>query len=167
MRSLFLKIFLWFWATVVVVGAALVITWSMQSEVVTSRWRASTSDAVKIYAQSAAEEVDRYGVDALNNYLQRLDSSAHIRAALLDETGQPIAGKLDETGRALEATPALAASPNSRSPAARLMRRSVRRAPRGAVMCSWRRCCVGLLVPSALPPSPSCSAMPWQCSFPA
>ncbi len=101
MRSLFLKIFLWFWVTVVAVGAALVITWSMQSEVVTSRWRASTSDAIKIYAQSAAEEVDRYGTAALNNYLQRLDSSAHIRAALLDDSGQTIAGRLNETGRSL------------------------------------------------------------------
>src|SRR5690348_7493906 len=98
MRSLFLKIFLWFWVTVVAVGAALVITWSMQSEVVTSRWRASTSDAIKIYAQSAAEEVDRYGPAALNNYLQRLDSSAHIRAALLDDSGQTIAGRMNETG---------------------------------------------------------------------
>ena len=101
MRSLFLKIFLWFWLTVVVVGSALVITWNLQPEVVTSRWRASTADAVKLYAQSAAEEVDRYGLAALGNYLQRLDSSAHVHAALFDESGKLIAGSMNDTGSAL------------------------------------------------------------------
>ena len=101
MRSLFLKIFLFFWVTMVVVGAVLIYTWGIQPEVIVSRWRGATSDAVALYAQSAAEELDRYGLVALNNYLQRLDASSHIRAALFDENGQPIAGKPTKTMREL------------------------------------------------------------------
>jgi two-component system, OmpR family, sensor histidine kinase CpxA len=96
-RSLFLKIFLIFWMTLVVVGAVLIYTWGIQPEVIVSRWRGATSDAAALYAQSAAEELDRYGMVALNNYFQRLQASSHIRAALFDENGQPIAGKSSKT----------------------------------------------------------------------
>ena len=101
MRSLFLKIFLIFWVTLVVVGAVLIYTWGIQPEVIVSRWRGATSDAVALYAQSAAEELDRYGMVALNNYFQRLEVSSHIRAALFDENGQPIAGKASKSMREL------------------------------------------------------------------
>ncbi len=99
MRSLFLKIFLWFWVTLVLVGAALVITWGIQPDIIVARWRGATSDAVALYAQSAAEDLDRYGLAALQNYLQRLDSSSHIRAALYGENLQLIAGKESPVGR--------------------------------------------------------------------
>ncbi|HEX9120742.1 MAG TPA: ATP-binding protein [Terriglobales bacterium] len=101
MRSLFLKIFLIFWLTLVVVGAVLIYTWGIQPEVIVSRWRGATSDAAALYAQSAAEELDRYGMVALNNYFQRLEASSHIRAALYDENGQPIAGKSSKSMRDL------------------------------------------------------------------
>lgn len=94
MRSLFLKIFLWFWLTQVLIGLAMIITFSLQPELVVTRWRASTGDAVAIYAQSAAEEADRYGISALNNYFQRLEDTGHIRAALLDDKLQNIGGKI-------------------------------------------------------------------------
>ena len=92
MRSLFLRIFLTFWATVLLIGLALVITYSIQPELIISRWRASTRDAVALYAQSCAEELDRYGPDALRNYMQRLESGAHIHAAFYDEKGTLLAG---------------------------------------------------------------------------
>ncbi len=111
MRSLFLKIFLWFWATVVIIGAVLVITWSLQPEIVVSRWRASTGEAISIYAQSAAEEFDRYGPKALGNYFQRLQTSSHVTAALLDEQGNVIAGKLSSNGRQLASEVGLSDQP--------------------------------------------------------
>lgn len=92
MRSLFLKIFLWFWATVVLVGVALVITWSLQPEVVISRWRAMMGEAVSIYSQAAAEQIDRYGRPGLDNYFQRLRASAKIDASLFDANGVLLAG---------------------------------------------------------------------------
>lgn len=101
MRSLFLKIFLLFWVTLVLVGAALVITWGIQPEVIVSRWRGATSDALALYAQSAAEELDRYGLTALNNYFERLESTAHIHATLFDENAQPIAGSQSKPSQEL------------------------------------------------------------------
>jgi two-component system sensor histidine kinase CpxA len=92
MRSMFLKIFLWFWVTGVLVGLAAVITLNLQPEMVVRRWKAAMSEAISIYAQSAAEEYDHYGKDALQNYLQRLGGSAHIHGSLLDENGTPIFG---------------------------------------------------------------------------
>ncbi len=96
MRSLFLKIFLIFWVTMVAVGGVLIYTWGIQPDVIVSRWRGATSDAVALYAQSAAEDLDRYGMVALNNYFQRLDASAHIHAALFSEDGKLLAGKVSK-----------------------------------------------------------------------
>lgn len=104
MRSLFWKIFLWFWATVILMGAALVITWNLQPEVVSSRWRASTGNAVSFYAQSSAEQFDRYGQNALQNYFQRLESSTRIRASLYDENGSLLAGARSPTAQSMVAS---------------------------------------------------------------
>ncbi|HYH00775.1 MAG TPA: ATP-binding protein [Terriglobales bacterium] len=93
MRSLFLKIFLWFWLTVVLVGVALVITWNLQPEVVVSRWRAMMGEAVAMYSQASAEQMDRYGQPSLDNYLQRLRASALIEASMFDENGTLISGR--------------------------------------------------------------------------
>ncbi len=101
MRSLFLKIFLSFWLTVVLIAIAVVITWSLQPEVVVSRWRAATSEAVAMYAQVAAEEIDRYGSTALGNYFERLEASSHVHPALFDENGRLIAGSVPDTAKAL------------------------------------------------------------------
>ena len=92
MRSLFLRIFLTFWATVLLIGLALVTAYSIQPELIISRWRASTRDAVSLYAQSCAEEMDRYGPDALRDYIRRLESGGHIHAAFYDEKGALLAG---------------------------------------------------------------------------
>jgi signal transduction histidine kinase len=100
-RSLFIKIFLWFWLTVVVIGVAVAITWALQPDVVISRWRSVTSEALSIYAQSAADVVDRQGPAALNEYFNRLSRSANIRAALIDEKGVAIAGVPAQRGLSL------------------------------------------------------------------
>ncbi len=98
MRSLFIKIFLWFWLTVVVIGVAVAITWALQPDVVISRWRSVTSEALSIYAQSAADVVDRQGPGALNEYFNRLSRSANIQAALVDENGVAVAGVPEQRG---------------------------------------------------------------------
>ena len=100
MRSLFLRIFVSFWATVLLIMLAVFITWSMQPELIVARWRAVTRDATTLYAQSCAEEIDRYGQNALRNYLERLESSAHIRAAFYDDKGNLLAGTDSEEARA-------------------------------------------------------------------
>ena len=100
MRSLFLRIFLSLYGTVVLIGIAFVVTWNLQPELVISRWRSATRDATALYAQSCAEEFDRYGQDALRNYLQRLETGARMRAAFYDEKGILLAGNDTAPARA-------------------------------------------------------------------
>lgn len=103
MRSIFLKIFLTFWLTVVLVGAAWVITWNLQPEVVVSRWRAMMGGATSLYAQSAAEEMDRNGRAAAEKYLHRLEATTNIRVYLYDQDAQPLAGRKAPTAQELAA----------------------------------------------------------------
>jgi signal transduction histidine kinase len=101
MRSLFLKIFLWFWAAMVLIGLAMFITFSMQRDMVVTRWRASTGEAIALYAQTAAEEFDRYGLIGLNKYLERLENSSNIHAALLDTDGMSVSGRTSRVPKPL------------------------------------------------------------------
>jgi two-component system sensor histidine kinase CpxA len=101
MRSLFLKIFLWFWVTMVLVGLAMVFTWSMQRDLLLSHWRATMGEAIALYAQNAAEEFDHRGLAGLNDYLQRLESGSPLRAVLLDSAGNGVTGRPSHVPRAL------------------------------------------------------------------
>ena len=89
MRSLFWKIFLWFWATVVLVGLAMVVTWSMQRDLVVNRWRASVGETIGAYAPTAAAEFEEHGLMGLNSYLETRD----IHGALLDANGMIVDGR--------------------------------------------------------------------------
>ena len=94
MRSLFLKIFLVFWITVLLIGVAIVITWSLQPEIAFSRWQSLMTEALATHAQNVAEMVDRQGAAAAAGYLQRLNRVGRMQTALLDDRGQPILGSL-------------------------------------------------------------------------
>src|SRR5689334_2217931 len=108
---LFIKIFLWFWATMLIATFAFALVLNLTPDQVISRWRSSTTTAVILYAQSAAEEMDRYGVQALNNYFDRIQSSGRVRAALLDESGNVIAGQVAKQAIALAPRTQLGAPP--------------------------------------------------------
>ena len=56
--SLFLKIFLWFWATVIVTGIALVVTFILQPGRMSSRWHNSLTRAVDYSGAIAVEEAE-------------------------------------------------------------------------------------------------------------
>ena len=94
MRSLFLKIFLWFWATQVVIALAVatILSVSIQPELVASRWRATAGDAIALYAESAAEVYERGGAAGAAAFLSRLEGTSRIHATLRDERGAILAG---------------------------------------------------------------------------
>ena len=93
MRSLFLKIFLWFWMTMLLIGVAIVLTWSLQPEIVFTRWQALMREALATHAQNAADIFERQGAGAAASYLQRLNRLGRMQTVLLDERGQPLLGK--------------------------------------------------------------------------
>jgi two-component system, OmpR family, sensor histidine kinase CpxA len=93
MRSLFLKIFLWFWATVFLTGMALVLTFLLQPGGVPARWHAILADTARYSGTIAVQEVEREGVPAAAAYVEQLEREAHLRACLFDDSGHPMAGE--------------------------------------------------------------------------
>lgn len=97
MRSLFLKIFLWFWATdvIIAIAAAIIISISIQNqpEIIGSRWRQTTGDALALYADSAAEVYERSGKAGLTDFISRLERTSRVHASLRDVDGNYIAGQ--------------------------------------------------------------------------
>lgn len=97
MRSLFLKIFLWFWLTVFVTGSALVLTFFLGPRSVPSQWHASLTDMARSSAMIAVAELERGGAPIASTYLEKLNHDAHLRACLFDLVGDQIAGQDCET----------------------------------------------------------------------
>jgi signal transduction histidine kinase len=92
MRSLFLKIFLWFWATVIATGIALILTFILEPRGVPSRWHATLQDAARYSGAIAVEEAERGGAPAASAYIERFERETRLRACLFDSAGGLIAG---------------------------------------------------------------------------
>jgi two-component system, OmpR family, sensor histidine kinase CpxA len=93
MRSIFLKIFLWFWLTMVLIALAFAVVLNLESEANPSR-QSLTGSAVAMYAASAAQIYEARGPQAAEDFLRHLSESSHIRAALLGDNSQRLAGEL-------------------------------------------------------------------------
>ena len=102
MRSIFLKIFLWFWLTMVLVALAFVFVWSLENDAAPSR-QSLTADAVGLYASSAAQAYELNGATAAAQALQHIQQSFGIRAELLSENMQTLAGTLSNADQQLAA----------------------------------------------------------------
>jgi two-component system sensor histidine kinase CpxA len=92
MRSLFLKIFFWFWATVIVTGVALVLTFVLEPRGVPSRWHATLFDTARYSGTIAVETMDRDGIAATSAYLERMQHATRMTACLFDSAGNVLAG---------------------------------------------------------------------------
>ncbi len=90
--SLFLKIFLWFWATVILTGIALVVTFLLEPGRTSSRWHDSLATEVEYSGAIAVEEAELHGAPAASAYMKQIGSSSHTRACLFDSDGNAIAG---------------------------------------------------------------------------
>src|SRR5215468_12685243 len=80
MRSLFLKIFLWFWLTVVLVGVSLVVTTLItrsHSQADAEGWKASVSLAVSGEAKRAVGIYENGGPEALGMHFTQMRRKIH------------------------------------------------------------------------------------------
>lgn len=96
-QSLFLKIFFWFWATAVVTGIALLITFILGPGRVPLGWRSTLTDTARSSGMIALAELERGGVPAASSYIERFERDTRLRACLFDLNGIPVAGKHCET----------------------------------------------------------------------
>jgi two-component system sensor histidine kinase CpxA len=92
MRSLFLKIFFWFWATVIATGVALILTFVLEPRGVPSRWHATLTDTARYSGTIAVETADRDGNAAASAYFERIERETHMKACLFDSAGNAVAG---------------------------------------------------------------------------
>jgi two-component system sensor histidine kinase CpxA len=111
MKSLFLKIFFWFWATAFVTGLALVITFILGPGRVPSRWHSSLTDTARSSGLIALAELERGGAPAASSYIESLERDTQLRACLFDVNGNPIAGKGCETFADMRSRVATSRSP--------------------------------------------------------
>jgi two-component system sensor histidine kinase CpxA len=91
--SLFLKIFLWFWATVIVTGIALIVTIMFEPRGVPSQWHATLIETAHSSGAIAVSEADRGGDSAAAAYIGRIEGETHLRTCLFDQTGSLVAGR--------------------------------------------------------------------------
>ena len=93
MRSLVLKIFIWFWAAMALVGLALYFstaaTMSEQAEIQERQWIGMTMPLV---AQTAADILERVGPSGLNRYINRVNRRRRFNVSFLNEQGEVLAG---------------------------------------------------------------------------
>ncbi len=87
-RGIFAKILLWFWAsTALVTIAVFAISILSGAEPMGRRWLSHTMD---FYARSATDFYLHGGTTQLNQYLDEIETSSGIHAALLDASGKAI-----------------------------------------------------------------------------
>jgi len=92
MPGLFVKIFIWFWAIVVLTGLSLVLAFALQPHGVVSRWHSSLEDATKYYGTAAVGVLKQSGAPAADMFISHLSTDAHVRACLFDNKGSVLAG---------------------------------------------------------------------------
>jgi signal transduction histidine kinase len=92
-RSLFLKIFLWFWITVIATGIALVTTWIiLQPKNAQSQIQTTLAGAAWASGTTAVGQFEQRGPSAASAYLQEFSHKSHLKTCLFDTSGQVISG---------------------------------------------------------------------------
>jgi two-component system sensor histidine kinase CpxA len=91
-RSLFLKIFLWFWATVIATGIALILTFLFGPRSVPLQWHAILMDTAHSSGAIVVNEAERGGNSAAAAYIGWLEGETHLKTCLFDIGGGLVAG---------------------------------------------------------------------------
>jgi len=92
MPNLFLKVFFWFWATVIVTGIALILTFILEPRSVPSRWHETLTETARYSGSIAVETAEREGPASASRYLARIEHDTHMKSCLFDAAGSAIAG---------------------------------------------------------------------------
>jgi two-component system, OmpR family, sensor histidine kinase CpxA len=93
LRSLFLKVFLWFWlAMILVIGALALTSYVTRPVPPPPRPPQLIEGIMTAYSRSAVEIFEREGREGLDFFLRHIEREAHLRAHLLDATGKDLTG---------------------------------------------------------------------------
>jgi two-component system, OmpR family, sensor histidine kinase CpxA len=96
-RSLYLKIFIWFWVAMIIINVATFAIFALTRPTPVRRsWRDLTQ--VGPNAQRAAEVYEQSGPAALTAALQSTEKSSGVSATFFDENGQELSGRTAPPG---------------------------------------------------------------------
>ena len=95
MRSLFLKVFLWFWLAMVVVITTFAVTTHLTRTPDSFRPPHFIDNVLSGYARGAAAAYERDGAAGLNEYLRRVQEESGTRDQLFDAGGSELTGDGD------------------------------------------------------------------------
>jgi two-component system sensor histidine kinase CpxA len=113
MRSLFLKIFLWFWLVQVIIGGVLFAVSNVFRPQPSSRqWHSTLGYAIQRNADSALAAYEKGGTKTLNTVLMRAGKQAHVSAYFFDANGKSLGAKAP-TGEVIELAKKVAAQEHS------------------------------------------------------
>jgi len=87
MNRLFLKIFFWFWATVLTIGVAVVLSFVLSPRGSYMPWQNMAN-----VGSSVVKEMDRNGPAAAASLLKSFEKNQDLQACLFDQNGNPITG---------------------------------------------------------------------------
>lgn len=91
-RSLYLKIFIWFWLAMIIINVATFAIFALTRPTPIRRsWRDLTQ--VGPNAQRAAEVYEQSGAAALTSALQQTEKSSGVSATFFDENGKELSGR--------------------------------------------------------------------------
>lgn len=95
MRSLFIRIFLWFWAaTVLLVSVLLGTVYLTEPDVQTPHWRSLTRSFLHIYSQEAAFRYEWHGCDGVRSFFEHQNPFPELgkTGVLTDASGRSLCG---------------------------------------------------------------------------
>jgi two-component system, OmpR family, sensor histidine kinase CpxA len=92
-RSLLLKIFLWFWATVLITAIASVITFWIRSHGSPYQWHASLIERARTSGETVIQTYEQNGPIAAARYMQQLKHENLSNPCLFDKSRDVLAGR--------------------------------------------------------------------------
>ena len=93
-QSLFVKIFLWFWATAIATGIALVVTWILlQPKNATSELQTILADTAWVSGTATVDELEQHGLAAASADMEKSRQKTQLKSCLFDTSGAVISGR--------------------------------------------------------------------------
>ncbi len=89
---LFVKVFLWFWATVLLTAISVVFAFLLQAQGAQSHERQTLPDTARYFGMATALALEQGGNSSASRFLQDLSRDEHVRACLFDEAANLVAG---------------------------------------------------------------------------
>ena len=89
---LFVKVFLWFWATVLLTGISVVLAFLWQAQSSQLHGRESLRQTARYFGTATVLALEQGGDSSASHYLDELAREQHFRACLFDKTATLVAG---------------------------------------------------------------------------